>query len=124
MRGAEKHPAQPAALFPESAGVLVEVLGEESEVIVAVQLVIGAAEEEEEILVAGQVLDGGQLQFQHAKMAAVQIDRVDMLRLVDEIIQDVAATGGDGEHPAFGRQREGLEIDPRDPPKSGCKRNY
>ena len=89
------------------------MLGEEGEVIVAVEFVVGAAEEEEEILVAGQVLDGGQLQLQHAKMAAVEIDRLDVLRLVDEIIEDVAAAGGDGEHPAFRRQGEGLEVDPR-----------
>ena len=46
-------------------------------------------------------------------MVAVEIDGVDVLRLVDEIIEDVAAARGDGEHPALGSQGEGLEIDPR-----------
>ena len=88
------------------------MLREEGEVIVAVQLVVGAAKEKEKILVAGQVLDRGQLQFQHAKMGAIEIDGVNVFGLVDEIIEDVAAAGRDGEHPAFGSEREGLEIDP------------
>jgi hypothetical protein len=89
------------------------MLREEGEVVVPVQFVVRATKEEEEILVAGQVFDGGKLQLEDAKMAAIEIDGVDVLRLVDEIIEDVAAAGGDGEHPAFGRQGEGLEIDPR-----------
>jgi len=89
------------------------MLREEGEVVVPVQLVVRATKEEEEILVAGQVRDGGKLQFEDAEMAAIEIDGVDVLRFVDEIVQDVAAARGDGEHPAFGSQGEGLEIDPR-----------
>jgi hypothetical protein len=88
------------------------MLGEIGEVIVAVQLVVGAAEEKEEILVAGQVLDRGELQAENAEMAAVEIDGVDVSRFVDEIIENVTATGGDGEHPAFRGERERLEVDP------------
>jgi hypothetical protein len=45
-------------------------------------------------------------------MAAVEVDGVDVGRFVDEIIEDVTAAGGNGEHPAFGSEGEGLEIDP------------
>ena len=46
-------------------------------------------------------------------MAPIEVNRVNVLRLVDEIIEDVAASGRDGEHPAFGSQGEGFEINPR-----------
>ena len=97
---------------------------QEGEVVVPVQFVVGAAEEEEEILVAGQVFDGGQLELEDAEMAAVEIDGVDVLRLVDEIIEHVAAAGGDGEHPAFAASARAPSDRPAGPPKSGCRQSY
>ena len=110
---AEKREAHPAPLLPEFAHVVVEMLGQERVVIVAVELVVPAAEKEEEVLIARQILNGRELQLEQAEMAPVQIDRGDMLRLVDQVIEDVAAAGGNRQHAALRRERERLEIDAR-----------
>ena len=108
---AEGDPAQEASLLPEGATARVHVLGEILEIIVVVQLIIRTAKEQEEVFIARQVFNRGKLQFQDAKVTPVEIDGLNMFRLMDQIVEDVAAAGGDRQHPAFRRQGQGLEID-------------
>ena len=75
--------------------------------------VLAVAEELVERLVVGEVLEGGELQPRHRHVIRVEVDRDDPLRLVDEVVENVAAAAGDRHDPRSRPDAEGLSVDAR-----------
>ena len=111
-------PFDPAAAFegspiPVRARFLVEMGREILIVCLDILRAIGMSEELEECVVAGQMLNGGQLQTIERDVGPIEIDGGDVGRCVRQIAQDIAAARSDGHDTAVCVEFQGLQIDNR-----------
>ena len=105
--------AGPVARLPIGPRLWVEMVADEAVVVGEVVLVLAVAEEFVERFVVGKMLDRGELQPREAHVVVVEVNRHDPLRLVDQIVEDVAAPAGNREQARVRADLKRLGVDPR-----------
>ena len=90
---------------------VVEPFGKESVVGRAVGLVVGLPEEAEERVVRGKVDERRKLEPRQGDMVGVEIDGDNLRRICGQVVENVAAAGGNGDQPVVRLEIEGSQID-------------
>ena len=106
-------PPRDIAALPVGARRRIEMRGDEIAIEMHVATIVGRAEEAVERGVVRQVLRRREFEFQKRDMRLVEIDRVDARRISGEIAHDVAAAGGNRDHPALRRQLQRFHVGTR-----------
>ncbi len=105
--------AQGTILLPISPRLGVELGPQIFVVGRAVGLVVRMAEEAEERVVAGQVLERGELQLGQRDVIGIEVDGDDPCRIGRHVVQDVAAARSDGNQPVLRLEVQGRQVDDR-----------
>lgn len=77
----------------------------------AIGFVVCFAEKAEEVVLTRKFTQSGDLETRQRKVIGIQIDRDDLRRIGDQIIQEIASSGRDRNDAVVRFQIEGVEID-------------